>query len=76
MADAVVAAVAFILALMFLASGLGIWTGLDRLSKMERLRSRWGNAGLRGFQLFLGLLLLAVGVVIATGWRLFPAFDG
>jgi hypothetical protein len=72
MADAVVAIVALLLGLLFLASASGLSTGLDRLNSVQRLRSRWGNVGVRIIHLVLGLVLLMASAVIAFGWRLFP----
>jgi len=72
MTDAVVAIVALLLGLMFLASASGQWTGLDRLISVQRLRSRWGTIGVRLIHFVLGLVLIVASVVIAFGWRLFP----
>jgi len=73
MSDAVVATVALLLGLMFLASASGHWTGFDRLLSVQRLRARWGNVGVRIIHLVLGLVLIVASAAIAFGWRLFPA---
>ena len=73
MTDVVVAIVALVLGLMFLASASGRSTSLDRLLSVQRLRSRWGDIGVRLIHFALGLVLIVASAVIAFGWRLFPA---
>src|SRR5262245_42040812 len=67
--DILVAVLALILGLLFLASAFGNGTGLDQLRSIKRLRSLRGG---RAIQVLLGVLLIVISAAVFSGWRMFP----
>lgn len=68
--DLVVGAVACSLGALFLLAGILGREELLRLSRLQRLIAQTGRIAARVISAILGLALIALGIAIATGWRL------